>query len=126
MNIVMYYGGFTLAVVFLLAAILFFIVFKVPSIHKYFKRNSRKGLVAGVVDNGKKQKTPTQPKRITREEYNNRTEIISLTGSTQTATTGKAAAASPDTGKTEYLPTQATASTTSAGNTAPTDQTEIL
>lgn len=78
MNQILYYGGFALAITLFILAVLFFIIFKVPSIHGYFRRNSRKGLVAAEVITGKINKKPAGPKRVTRAEYESRTEIITL------------------------------------------------
>lgn len=73
----MYYGGFALAIALFVLAVLFFIIFRVPSIHRYFRRNSRKGLVQAEAVNVVKAQTEG-PKRVTRAEYENRTEIITL------------------------------------------------
>lgn len=78
MNQIMYYGGFALAVTLFIMALLFFIIFRVPSIHRYFRRNSRKGLVAAEVITGKLKKKPEGPKKLTRAEYESRTEVITL------------------------------------------------
>lgn len=75
----MYYGGFAAAIGLLILSLLFFIIFRVPSIHRYFRRNSRKGLVEAEVITGKlKQKKPAGPKKVTREEYEARTEVLTM------------------------------------------------
>lgn len=77
MNIIMYYGGFAAAILLLIMAVLSFIVFKVPSIHRYFSRNSRKGLVQAEAGPARqKHKKAAGPKRVTRAEYDNLTEVI--------------------------------------------------
>lgn len=77
MSRIVFYGGTTLAVALFISAILFFFLFKVPSIHKYFRRNSRKGLVTPETASASTQvEAPKGPKRVTRAEYENRTEII--------------------------------------------------
>ena len=77
MNRLMLYGGFSLAVFLFILAVLFFIIFKIPSVHRYFKKNKKKGLVeAAVVEQGKKP--VSGPKRVTRAEYEDRTRIISI------------------------------------------------
>ena len=79
MNIILFYGGFAAAIVLFITALLFFIIFKVPSIHRYFRKNSRKGLVAAEVITGKlRERKKTGPKRVTRAEYEGRTEVITL------------------------------------------------
>lgn len=78
MNQILYIGGFTLAIALFVLAVLFFIIFRVPSIHRYFRRNSRKGLVEAEVVTGKLKKKPAGPKRVTRAEYESRTEVITL------------------------------------------------
>ena len=77
MNRLMLYGGVSLAVFLFILAVLFFIIFKIPSAHRYFKKNRKKGLVeAAVVEQGRKQ--ASGPKRVTRAEYEDRTRIISI------------------------------------------------
>lgn len=78
MNEILYLGGFFLAIVFAVLAILFFFLFKIPSVHRYFKRNSRKGLVAAQEISAEKNKEQTGPKQLTRQEYNDLTEVITL------------------------------------------------
>lgn len=81
MNSMMYYGGFFLSIVFLILAVLFFFVFKVPSIHRYFKYNSREGLVEAEKVTGEKHKKNQGPKKVTQEEYDNLTQVITLSKS---------------------------------------------
>lgn len=45
MNIVLYYGGFFLAIFAFILAVLFFIAFNIPATISYFKKYSKKGLV---------------------------------------------------------------------------------
>lgn len=78
MNQLMYYGGFALSIALLILTVIFFFAFKVPSIHTYFRRNSRKGLAAAEVINKQAKKKPRGPQRITRTEYLNRTEVINI------------------------------------------------
>ena len=78
MNQLMYYGGFALAIALFILSAVFFILFKVPSIHKYFRNNSRKGLVEAEIITGDLKKKPSGPIHMTREEYENLTEVISL------------------------------------------------
>jgi hypothetical protein len=79
MNELLYYGGFAIAIALFVMAALCFIIFKVPSIHRYFRKNARKGLVAAEVITGKlSKKEKSGPKRLTRAEYESRTEVITL------------------------------------------------
>lgn len=77
MNKLMYIGGFGLAITLFFCAVLLFLIFKIPSAHRYFKNNKKTGLVkTAVVEDTEKE--PKGPKRITREEYESLTEIISI------------------------------------------------
>lgn len=78
MNEIMYYGGFFFAGLCFVLSVLFFFVFRVPSIHKYFKRNSRKGLVQAELVTGKIKAKQSAPKHISRQEFENLTQVISL------------------------------------------------
>lgn len=71
MNRLMFYGGFALAITLFIMAVLFFIIFKIPSVHRYFRKNSKKGLVAAAV-----------------VESTEKTEIIRVTQETLEAQTG--------------------------------------
>jgi hypothetical protein len=74
----MYYGGFAIAIALFILVVLFFIIFKVPSIHRYFKENNRKGLIDAEAISEELKAKSKGPKRITIEEFNNLTEIITI------------------------------------------------
>lgn len=75
MNTIMYMGGLSLAVICFILAVLSFFIFKIPSVHSYFGKNKKRGLVKAVAVNKTKEK-PTGPQRITQEEYENLTEVL--------------------------------------------------
>lgn len=123
MNQILYYGGFALAITLFIMSLVFFIVFRVPSIHRYFRRNSRKGLVAAEAITGKLKKKAEGPKRLTRAEYESRTEVITLSHENTDRI-------DPD--RTDYLATdQMNTQASGKGGTAPGDdgpagKTELL
>lgn len=95
MNEIMYYGGFTLAIIFLAAAAIFFVVFKIPSVHRYFSKNKKKGLVKAEVIEATKD-IKRGPKQVTRSEYENRTEVITISGYSAKNESGQAPEAKTD------------------------------
>lgn len=116
MNRLMFFGGFGLAITLFIMAVLFFIIFKVPSIHRYFKKNKKTGLVEAAAVEGQKPEK-YRPKRVTRQEYENMTEVISLSDA-------GADRIEPD--RTSYLTEDGMPTETVTGSSPVAEGTEIL
>lgn len=84
MNILLYYGGFGLAIFLFLAACVFFFAFRIPRVARYLRSTSRRGLVKAAKVDGTQKEEAARKSAVFLEDGSATLPLDVLAGDTDT------------------------------------------